>query len=315
MFCIYFKFFEGRHIMIKKLILVLLMVGSIFSHIHCMKRAFGSTGEIESFSKKIKTDVAQRPSLFSLFEKNDLNGFARECEWRKLYNKDSLNEKDSAGHTILYVVDESEKRKQDEFFKILISNGADINAKHSASGMTVLNSAAIDLDFKRMKRALSAGADANIASAHGALPLSFLSAEPGMKFYPEQFEVLNMLCAKTDLTTKARNGSNIMHNRMLQKPIAERLLLYGADVDVLNAGDQKPQDTCWVFETRELLASREAARDKVIMPALALVAQSRKSEDSDNFADMPHGVSKLFFDRQIIGPKYLNRHRLTFVGK
>jgi len=303
--------------MIKKLIMVIL-IGSISLQINSMKRSLEETDATENPLKKAKVEESeQRRSLLSFFNANDLNGFRAEVEWRRDYDKNSLNEKDSSGQTILFIIDGSKKRKSDEYFKILIGNGADINGRNVKTGMTVLSSAAMDLDFKRMKRALEAGADPNVCADDGVLPLSFLSDKPDIKFYPEQFEILNILCEKTDLTRRiGADKINIMHSRLLQRPVAERLLLNGADIDVFNAHKKKPQDTCWVPETYELLTSRKVVRDKVVMPAMhQLVEQSENFKDRDNFPHMQQSVSKLIFNREASGPKRLNSNRLTSVGK
>ncbi len=305
-----------RSEMIKKLIMVI-VIGSISFQINSMKRSLEETNVTENPLKKIKIEEnKQRRSLFSFFNANDMAGFRAEAEWRKSYDKDSLNEKDASGQTILFIADGCKKRKSGEYFKILIENGADVNSRNVTTGMTVLSSAAMDLDFKRMKRALEAGVDPNICTVDGVLPLSYLSANDDIKSDPQKLEVLDILCAKTDLTRRTADGSNIMHSRLLKRPVAERLLLHGGDIDVLNAREHKPKDTCRVSETCELLISREAVRDQVVMPAMRqIVQQSQDFKNRDNFPYMQHSVPKLIFNREAIGPKDLNSNRLRFVGK
>jgi hypothetical protein len=301
--------------MFKKFMAIMLIV-FVFGQVSAMKRTFQSIGigELISLSKKMKTDSLPRENLFSLFQGNDIEGFGREARLHKLYGED-LNEKDSEGQTIFFVVDESKKIQSDEYFKSLADNGADINCQNDRTGMTVLSSAALDGDFKRIKRALDLGADPNIGPEGIVSSLIYLCGRPGIKFYPKQFEVINLLCEKTDVTMASTNGNNIMHARLLQRPIAERLLLNGADIDVLNAQGKKPREVCWVPETLELLESRKVVRDQVVMPAMYHIAASQDFKNRDNFPGMPQDVSKLVFNRQIIGPRDLNRRNLTFVGR
>ncbi len=257
--------------MFKKLIIVIL-AGLIPSQIDAMKRGFIIENTmIENPFKKIKIDDSEpRQSLFSLFERNDVEGFRREAEWRNKHDKNSLNERDLSGETILYRIDGSKKNKSDECFQILIKNGADINIGNLVNNMTVLSAAMRDLEFKRMERALSAGADPNIDfGVDKELPLSFLLAKPDMKIYPQQSEVIRELCSKVDFTKKSGRGDTVLHSRLLSKSMARIFLLKGADPEMRNANNNEPKDVCWNPETCELLElPREAIRKEVIMPAI-----------------------------------------------
>ena len=301
--------------MFKKYIIVILFI-FVFGQVGAMKRSLDRAGAIEGPAKKMKvSDSEQRKSLFTFFEENDLEGFKREAEWRGLNDKDSLNERNLFGETILRIVNQSKKIKSDEYFKILLENNIDINDRHLTTGMTILSEAAMDFDFKRMRRALEAGADPNIGSVDGVLPLVYLSSKLEIKFYPKQFEVLDILCSKTDLTKKDSRGNNIMHSRLLQWSVAERGALYGGgDVDVLNATNKKPVQVCWDPKTCGLLESRESVRDQVVAPAMYKIAASQ-DKARDNFPGMPNNVSKLVFNRQIVGRKDLNLRNLTSVGR
>jgi hypothetical protein len=300
--------------MIIKKMIVLILVGSISFQINSMKRSF-EEGILENPFKKAKTgEYTPRESLFSFLEKNDLEGFKQEAEWRKLHDKDSLNERNNEGETILFVVDRSQNGQDDKYFKILIDNGANINNGNLDSGLTILAAAAKDFNFPRIRRALNAGADPNIGSVAGVLPIVYLLFKENIKLDLEPSKILNILCAKTDLTKIDAYGKNIMHSPLLQKPVAKKLLLNSADMEVLNAKGQKPQETCWCAETRQLLTSREAVREKVVMPAMHKIAASKDFKNQDNFPNMPQGVAKLVLNRQVSGPQQsgLNRDQLTW---
>ena len=297
---------------VKKLIIVIL-VGLISFEINSMKRSFENGSMIENPFKKIKIDDSEpRQSLFSLFKRNDMEGFKHEAEWRNKHDKDSLNERDLFGETILYIVDGDKKNTSDDYFKILIDNGADVNSRNLVNGMTVLSAAMRDLEFKRMKRALSAGADPNIDfGVDKELPLSFLWDKPDTKFYPQQLEVINALCSKVDLTKKSGRGDTVLHSRRLPESIARILLLKGADPEMRNANNNEPKDVSYIPATCEVLKSREAVRDNVIMPAIDRLAESQKFDTKDdNFPHMPDDVTKLLLNRQIIGPRKFNSSRL-----
>jgi len=177
--------------------------------------------------------------------------------------------------------------------------------------MTVLCSACVDQDFNRIERALSYKANPNGSSNFGVVPLHYFLHTDFSDFSAEEQDILFALHAKTDLNHKNGYGDTFMHSRLLQKPAAVRLSLYGADVDALNKEGKKPCETCWDVETYKLLESRKAQRENAIMPVVKEVAQSQDFKQRDNFPGMPNSVPKLVFNRGINGSRELNLNRLV----
>jgi len=108
---------------IKKLI-VMILVSAISFQINSMKRSFEGAGALASPSKKPKRQASK--SLFDHFEEGNFQGFEQEVKNRARYGEPSLNEKNSSGDTILFVVGESKKEDADQYFKVLMGNGVDI---------------------------------------------------------------------------------------------------------------------------------------------------------------------------------------------
>ncbi len=294
-----------------------MLVGSFGARTNSMKRPLEEASAVESSSKKSKTQASK--SLFDHFEEGNLQEFEQEVKNHALCYKHSLDEKDrsgfleeknSSGDTILFVVGESNKEDADQYFKVLMNNGVNINSRHPLSGITELSSACVDQNFDRMARALSYSADANVVSIHGVVPLHYFLHIDFSDFSAEQQDVLFALYAKTDPNHKNSYGDTFMHSRLLEKQAAVRLSLYGGDVDTLNEAGRKPFETCWDIETYKSLKSRSANRKNAIMPVVKEVAKSQDFKHKDNVPGMPNSVPKLIFNRGINGPRELNLNRL-----
>lgn len=303
--------------MFKKCMIVLL-IGSFGGQIHSMKRSFEDADALASPSKKQKMEASK--SLFEHFKEGNLKGFEQEVKNRARCYKPSLDEKDgssfldeknSSEDTILFVVGESKKEDADQYFKVLMVNGVNIDSPHPVSRATELASACLEQDFDRIERALSYKANPNVASTHGIVPLHYFLHTDISDFSSAKQDVVYALYAKTDLNHKNGYGDTFMHSRLLQKQAAVRLSLYGGDVDVLNTADKKPFETCWDAETYELLKSRKANRENAIMPVMKEVAKSQDFKHADNFPHMPNSVPKSVFNRGINGPRELNLNRLV----
>lgn len=119
-----------------------------------------------------------------------------------------------------------------EVFSLLISHGADIQAKSEFSG-TALH---CSLEYPFLVRLLlDAGADANITGAYGNAPLHSVRSESVLALLVEE--------RKADIDKVAKDGSTPLLRHLVQSnghKLALRLLEYGPDLTIKNTEGNGP---------------------------------------------------------------------------
>ena len=161
-----------------------------------------------------------------------------------------VNAKDRKGETPLRIAITYGHK---EIGELLITNGADMNAKSGRKEWTPLYRAIFSKRWEFTELLIAKGADVNLSNKDGTTPLHRAAGERGQK------EIVELLIAKgADVSAKTDNGVTPLHSaaRGGQKEIVELLIAEDADVNAKKDDGLTPLD--WAIrekntETADLL--------------------------------------------------------------
>jgi len=120
-----------------------------------------------------------------------------------------------------------------EILKVLIENGANVNAVDQHRGWSAVFWATVQLNPEAVRLLVDKGADVNLADKDGYTPLHFAQTV-------ETAQVL--LRAGAEVNAAAHDGNTPLH-MVSEVEIAKLLIGHGADVNVENRAHQTPLDS------------------------------------------------------------------------
>jgi ankyrin repeat protein len=144
---------------------------------------------------------------------------------------------DSMGKALISLIDQEDGKKSSRI-KLLLSLGANINAKDS-NNKTALTCAAMKKNAKAVKLLLKANADSNVQDSLGSTPL-FYAAEN------EDIEVVKLLLAHPNINSNVKNneGTSVLmaavHTRTRNLELVKILLNRGADPNAQDSDGDTP---------------------------------------------------------------------------
>lgn len=241
----------------KKIIFILICIFSF----NCSARDFGREFYEAVYNGNIAT-VEKMVNYYS-FEINGKKGDSGPLHWASeagqpemvkwLISKGAkVNARNMSLFTPLHVVSYMNSKSSEKYFnsaKILIENGADINAKGGKSAVggyelkqTPLFVAARSGNFEIVKLLVENGADVNMGDYQNVTPLH----EAASHGSPEMVEYFISKGAKVNVQSTFFDGASPLHEAARRKniSIAKILIKYGADLTIKNNKKETPYQYC-----------------------------------------------------------------------
>ena len=225
-----------------------------------------------------------------------------------------VNAKDRKGETPLRIAITYGHK---EIGELLITNGADMNAKSGRKEWTPLYLAIFLNRWEFAELLIAKGADVNLSNKDGTTPLHRAAGERGQK------EIVELLIAKgADVSAKTDNGLTPLHSaaRGGQKEIVELLIAKGEEVNVKSSSGYTPLHSAARGGQKEIVelliakgANVSAKTDNGVTPlhfaggstvgsmevAGLLIAKGADVNARDNYGDTPlhYSASALNYPR------------------
>ena len=137
-----------------------------------------------------------------------------------------------------------------EIGELLITNGADMNAKSGRKEWTPLYQAIFSKRWEFVELLIAKGADVNLSIKDGITPLHRAAGKWGQK------EIVELLIAKgADVSVKTVNGYTPLHSaaRGGQKEIVELLIAKGEEVNVKSSSGYTPLHSAASYGQKEIV--------------------------------------------------------------
>ncbi len=209
-----------------------------------------------------------------------------------------VNKGDEDGYTPLHVATEKESEEAIEIIKVLLSHGADVNAKVKSKGLSagtvnlaegrtpLHNAASVSIPGKdfgehsnigAVELLLDHGADVNARDAWGCTPLSH-------SLFPGFLDIMELLVEHgTDLNIQNDiDGGTVLHDAASNGDLqAVKLFVsHGADIDARDFEGETP------LHKAALIRSQDTV-DYLVSHGADLHARSKRGETPQDFLDEP----------------------------